>query len=109
MHRGTTYHSKLIASLLLAVMCCVHIIKIIHSHELHQHHQEWRQEKIFVENESHQACNICDYQLAKDALTTGDIHLQFYPVYFPSLFCRLLTSLNADHFLHVVSRGPPQA
>lgn len=111
MHRFGHIHTKqLIALLLLSVMMLVHAVKALHTHTAYSTDHTCQQENVLTKaGIVHGACDICDFQLAKDSPFTGDIQLVIAPVHVAPTYSRLLTSINPDRFFILEGRGPPRA
>lgn len=111
MHRIRHIHTRqLIALLLLSVMILVHAVKALHTHTAYSTDHSCQQENMLTEASAvHSACDICDFQLAKDTPFTGDILLVIAPVHIAPTYSRLLTSINPDRLFVTEGRGPPRA
>jgi hypothetical protein len=110
MYRTKHAHTKqLIALLLMAVMIFVHVAKVLHTHPSPDNNKVCKQEKVIGKAGAvHNACSICEFQLAKDVPFTGEIQLIIAPVSTAPTYSRLLTSINPDRLFINEGRGPPQ-
>jgi Tfp pilus assembly protein PilV len=111
MYRFQHIHTRqLIALLLLSVMMLVHAVKALHTHTAYNTDHACHQENMIAQAGAiHSACDICDFQLAKDAPFTGEIQLVIAPVNIAPTYSRLLTSINPDRLFVTEGRGPPCA
>jgi hypothetical protein len=91
-------------------MLFVHAVKILHTHpaSITQHYSK-HHSIISQSGNTHHACTICEFQLAKDAPPPGDIVVVIAPVHLSFTYGRLLTSINPDRLFNIDGRGPPQA
>jgi hypothetical protein len=104
------YTRQLIAGLLMAVMLLVHVSKALHSHATSNSDHLCKQENVVGKaGPVHGACNICEFQLAKDASFSSDVLLAIAPVYAAPTYSSLLTAINPDRLFITEGRGPPQA
>lgn len=110
MYRFRHIHTRqLIALLLMSVMVLVHAVKALHTHTAYNADHHCRQENVLTKAGAlHSACNICDFQPAKDTPFTGEIQLVIAPVHMAPTYSRLLTSINPDRLFITEGRGPPR-
>ncbi|WP_315814862.1 hypothetical protein [Paraflavitalea speifideaquila] len=101
---------QLIALLLLSVMMLVHAVKALHTHNsFSSDHSSFQENVLTKAGAIHSTCDICDFQLAKDAPFTGELLLVIAPVHIAPTYSRLLTSINPDRLFVTEGRGPPRA
>ncbi|QEC43092.1 hypothetical protein [Pseudobacter ginsenosidimutans] len=108
MHDRTSSNRTMIASLLFAVMFWVHAIKCFHTHEQDSHYHHYSA-ITFIEDNGHHACNICEFQPAKDADFTTGIGFKHYLPPVTLSCCQLQNSYIAECYLSGDTRGPPTA
>jgi hypothetical protein len=111
MYRKAYAHTRqFISGLLLAIFVLVNITKALHTHHSFGRYHFCESKNAIVKTGAiHNACAICEFQLAKDASLTGQLIFVIAPVQVSPTYCRLLTAINPDRFLYVDGRGPPQA
>jgi hypothetical protein len=111
MYRKAHAHTRqFISGVLLAIVVLVNITKTLHTNHSSGLYHFCKNENAIVKTGAiHNACAICEFQLAKDAPFTGELIFTIAPVQISPTYCRLLTAINPDRLLCVDGRGPPQA
>lgn len=111
MYRTKHAHTRqLIAILLMAVMLFVHVTKVLHTHTAYNTSHPCKQENVITKaGPVHGACNICEFQLAKDVPFTGELLLTIGSVHVAPTYSRLLTAINPNRLIVTEGRGPPRA
>ncbi len=92
----------------MAIFLFVHVVKGAHTHAAYdQSHSVKHGNTIGEASPGHDYCDICEFQLAKDAVFTGEVLLVIAPVNTAPTYTRLITAINPDRLFLPDGRGPP--